>query len=94
MCKILEETAESGKARQQELAEEVASLSADVTQALKQVASQEFVLAEKELDLANKDKELASWAAEATRMQEELEWEREERGKAQAEAAEAVKRRK
>lgn len=33
MCKILEETAEAGKTRQQELAEEVAALSADLTQA-------------------------------------------------------------
>lgn len=69
MCKNLEETTESGKARQQELGEEVLALSADLTQAREQIASQEFGLAKKDLDLANKEKELVSWASEATRMQ-------------------------
>lgn len=39
------------------------------------------MLGEKELDLASKDKELASWAVEATRMQQELEREWEERAR-------------
>lgn len=69
LCKSLEETAESGKTRQQELEGEMAALAGDWTQAHEQIASQEFVLAEKELDLANKENELASWAAEATWMQ-------------------------
>lgn len=50
------------------------------------------MLGEKDLDLAGKDKELVSWVAKATRMQEEIEWERQEREKAQAEAAEVVKK--
>lgn len=50
-------------------------------------------MAEKDMELASNDKDLASWAAEATRMQEELKWESEERRKAQAEAAEAEKMR-
>lgn len=93
MYKSLEDKAESGKVRQQELVAEVASLSADLTQARKQVASQEFVLTEKDVELAGKDKELAIWADEATRIQRELEWERVKRSKAQAKAVEAAKKR-
>lgn len=93
MCKSAEETAEAGKARQQELAEEVSALGAELSQAREQVASMDFLLTEKEVDVANKEKELAVRAAEITRKQEELDWERGERAKARVEAAEAVRQR-
>lgn len=70
MCKSAEETAEAGKARQQELAEEVSALGAELSQAREQVASMDFLLTEKEVDVANKEKELAVRAAEITRKQE------------------------
>lgn len=44
MYKSLEETTEVGKARQQELAEEVATLGADLIQAREQIASKDFIL--------------------------------------------------
>lgn len=78
---------------QQELAKEMTAITADLTQAREHIVSQEFMLAEKNLGFANKDKELASWTTEATQIQREIEWEHEERGKAQAEATETVKMR-
>lgn len=79
MCKSAEETAESRKIRQQELADEVEALTADLSQVREQLASQEYVLGEKDEELVAKDSELTSWAAEATQMQQEIEWEREEK---------------
>lgn len=82
MCKSLEEMVDSGKTRQQELAKEVAALGADLTQAREQIASQEFILVEKDLNLTNKDNELAIWVVEITQKQQELDWESKERDKA------------
>lgn len=93
MCKSAEDTPESGKARQQELTEEVSALGVELSQAREQVASKDFILTEKEADLANKERELAIRAAEIAWKQEELNWERRERAKARVEAAEAVKKR-
>lgn len=87
-CKSAEEAAEVGKTTQRELTAEVAALKADLTQAQEQGASQEYVISEKEMELAAKDDELTSWAAEAAQMQREIEWERGEKEKAQAEIAE------
>lgn len=66
MCKSTEENVEAGKARQQELAEEVSALGAELSQAWEQLASKDFILTEKEADLANKEKELAVRAAKIT----------------------------
>lgn len=80
--KGLEETAEAGKAKQEELGGEVSALRAELAQAREQLASKDYILTVKEADLANKDKELSVRAAELTRKQEELDWERGERAKA------------
>lgn len=93
MCKSAEETAEARKARQQEMAEEVAALGVELGQLREQLASKDFVLTEKETDIANKEKDLAVRATKITRKQEELDWERGERAKARVEAAEVVKER-
>lgn len=67
MCKSMEETAETEKARQQELAEEVLALGAELRQAREQIASKGFFLTEKKTELANKERELAARMAEITR---------------------------
>lgn len=66
ICKSVEETAETGKDRQQELAKEVAALGAKLSQTRDQLASKNFIVPEKEADLANKEKELTVQEAEIT----------------------------
>lgn len=47
MCKSAEKTAEAGKAKQQEIEEEVAILGVELGQLREQLASKDFILIEK-----------------------------------------------
>lgn len=90
--KDMKDTAEIGKAKQEELGGEVTTLKVELAQVQEQLASKEYVMTVKEVDLANKENELAAQAAELVQKQEDLDWERNKRAKDRVEAAEVTRK--